>query len=243
VTGGLIGCWLVCGVIVAVIASAKNRNALGWLALGALFAPSVLIVAVLPKLPPGPPEGMRSVQCPRCNAVQNIPHGQTTFECWQCKLVNNVAGAGYVAGKRRPDGPEGHPRMAEPYKEAARWWLKMPAGRATNSYGWRLTKALLAVALVATPALQPSLAYADPGDDFLAALDKYGIDLSALMSEPISPQDAIELGRDICNDLHSGTSPIAEANGLYRMMPKITDKQSGNVVSAAQFTLCPDTLS
>ena len=27
----------------------------------------------------------------------------------------------------------------------------------------------------------------------------------------------------------------------YRMMPKITDKQAGNLVSAAQFTLCPDT--
>jgi hypothetical protein len=98
--------WLVCGVVAAVIGSAKNRNAFGWFALGALFAPSVLIVAVLPKLPPKPPPGMQSFQCPRCNAVQNIPHGQTTFECWQCKLVSNVAGAGYVAGKRLPDAPE-----------------------------------------------------------------------------------------------------------------------------------------
>jgi uncharacterized oligopeptide transporter (OPT) family protein len=62
--------WLVCGVVAAVIGSAKNRNAFGWFVLGALFAPSVLIVAVLPKLPSRPPEGMRSVQCPRCNAVQ-----------------------------------------------------------------------------------------------------------------------------------------------------------------------------
>jgi hypothetical protein len=105
-TGGLITFWLLCGVIAAVIASAKNRNALGWLALGVLFAPSVLIVAVLPKLPPRPPEGMRSVQCPRCNAVQNFPHVQTTCECWQCKLVSNVAGASYVAGRRGPDRPE-----------------------------------------------------------------------------------------------------------------------------------------
>jgi hypothetical protein len=28
----------------------------------------------------------------------------------------------------------------------------------------------------------------------------------------------------------------------YRGMPKITDKQAGNLVSAAQFTICPDTL-
>jgi hypothetical protein len=105
-TGTLIVFWLVCGVIAAAIGSAKNRSALGWFMLGALFAPSVLIVAVLPKLPPKPPEGMRSVQCPRCNAVQNIPDAQTTFECWQCTLVSNVAGAGYVAGRRRPDAPE-----------------------------------------------------------------------------------------------------------------------------------------
>ena len=53
-TGSLLTFWLVCGGIAAVIASAKNRNALGWLALGALFPPCVLIVAVMPKLPPGP---------------------------------------------------------------------------------------------------------------------------------------------------------------------------------------------
>lgn len=105
-TGGLIGFWLICGVIASVIASAKNRNTLGWLALGALFAPSVLIVAVLPKLPPEPPAGMRSVQCPRCNAVQNIPDAQPTFECWQCKLVSNAASTGYAGGRRQPTQPE-----------------------------------------------------------------------------------------------------------------------------------------
>ena len=49
-TGSLLTFWLVCCVIAAVIASAKNRNALGWLALAALFPPCVLIVAVMPKL-------------------------------------------------------------------------------------------------------------------------------------------------------------------------------------------------
>jgi hypothetical protein len=88
-TGGFISFWLVCGVVAAVVASAKNRNALGWLALGVLFPPSVLIVAVLPKLQLVP-LGMRAVTCPRCNAVQNIPDGQPTFECWQCKLVSNA---------------------------------------------------------------------------------------------------------------------------------------------------------
>jgi hypothetical protein len=106
ISAGLIVFWLICGVIAATIGSAKNRNALGRFVLGAVFAPSVLIVAVLPKLPPKPPEGMRSVQCPRCNAVQNIPDAQPSFECWQYKLVSNVAGAGYVAGRRGPDRHE-----------------------------------------------------------------------------------------------------------------------------------------
>jgi hypothetical protein len=75
--------------------------------LGALLGVIGVIIVIVqrPNLPK-PPPGMRAVQCPRCNAMQNIPDGQTTFECWQCKLVSNVAGAGYVAGKRGPDGPE-----------------------------------------------------------------------------------------------------------------------------------------
>ena len=27
---------------------------------------------------------MQAVQCPRCNAVQNIEQGAVSFECWQC---------------------------------------------------------------------------------------------------------------------------------------------------------------
>lgn len=105
-TGGLVTFWLVCGIIAAVIASAKNRNAPGWLALAALFPPCVIIVAVLPKLPPGPPFGMRAVQCPRCNAVQNIPTADPSFECWQCKLVSDAAAARVGNERQRPDDPE-----------------------------------------------------------------------------------------------------------------------------------------
>jgi hypothetical protein len=104
-----------------------------------------------------------------------------------------------------------------------------------------LTRVLLGIAFAAVSVLLPPHADADPADDFLAALDKYGIDLSALMGQTITPQSAIELGDDICGDLQSGTSAASETNAIYRMMPKITDKQAGNLVSAAQFTLCPDT--
>jgi hypothetical protein len=103
--------------------------------------------------------------------------------------------------------------------------------------------AVIAAALSCIGAAVSPTARADPGNDFLAALDTSGIDLSALMGQAISPQDAIELGQDICNYLHRGTSVSGELDLLYREMPRITNKQAVNLVSAAQHTLCPDTLS
>jgi hypothetical protein len=106
-----------------------------------------------------------------------------------------------------------------------------------------LTTTLLAVAFVVNvTALQPAHANADPDNDFLSKLDWYGIDISELMGHPISRHDTIDLGHVICDDLHRGTPPEAEMNVFYRGMPKITDKQAGNLVSAAQFAICPDTL-
>jgi hypothetical protein len=105
--GTLIVIWLICGAIAAAIGQKKNFNVAHSFVPGALLGVIGVIIVIVqrPNLPK-PPPGMRAVQCPRCNAMQNIPDGQTTFECWQCKLVSNVAGAGYVAGKRGPDGPE-----------------------------------------------------------------------------------------------------------------------------------------
>jgi hypothetical protein len=82
---GLTG-WLICLIVAGAIANSKNRNALGWAFItGLLPVIGLIIVAVLPALPPPAPIGMRSVQCPRCNAVQNVPLASQTFECWQCK--------------------------------------------------------------------------------------------------------------------------------------------------------------
>jgi hypothetical protein len=89
--------------------------------------------------------------------------------------------------------------------------------------------------------LQPPRAVADSGNDFVARLKVYGIDLSELMGHTITPQSAIELGQDICGDIRSGTSPTVEAKGLYNGMPRI--KQSANLVYAAQSTICPETLA
>lgn len=114
--------------------------------------------------------------------------------------------------------------------------------RGANSYGQSmLTRVLLGVAFAAIAAFQPARAEADPGNDFLTATQAYGIDLPAMLG--VSPQDAVGLGQAICDDLHLGKSPQTVANELYMKLPKITDKQSGNLVSAAQYTLCRDTLS
>lgn len=51
-----------------------------------------------------------------------------------------------------------------------------------------------------------------------------------------------ELGQDICTELHHGNSLAGVSDQLYREMPHITDKQAANLVSAAQFAMCPDTM-
>jgi hypothetical protein len=103
---GLIG-WLICLIAAGAIASSKNRSALGWAFItGVLPVVGLIIVAVVPALPRPAPTGMRSVRCPRCNVVQNIPATDTTFECWQCKLVSEAAGAHVDTGKRPPEPPE-----------------------------------------------------------------------------------------------------------------------------------------
>lgn len=91
---------LVCGVIAAAIGHSKNRGILGSFLLGALLGViGVVVVAVLPSGVPKAPPGMRVVRCQTCNAVQNIPDADTTFECWQCKNVSK-------APDTRRHGPE-----------------------------------------------------------------------------------------------------------------------------------------
>ena len=103
---GLTG-WLICLIIAGAIANAKNRSVLGWAFItGLLPVVGLVIVAVLPALPPPAPSGMRSVRCPRCNALQNIPGSDATFECWQCKLVADAAGAHVDTRRRLPEQPE-----------------------------------------------------------------------------------------------------------------------------------------
>lgn len=103
--------WVLCGIASAVIANAKNRSAFGWFILGLLLGVlGLLIIAVLPQQAPLPPLGMRRVNCVRCTAVQNVPASDTTFECWQCKLTNEVPS---LRSGNRPGGSDGPEDMRE----------------------------------------------------------------------------------------------------------------------------------
>jgi Protein of unknown function (DUF732) len=144
-----------------------------------------------------------------------------------------------------PESLDDAPRTMRPSAAPA---TDSPAARtysavARGYYGQgMLSRVLFGVALAAMSVLQPPRAGADPDNDFLSQLNWYGIDLSDLMGRTITPQKAIEFGHLICDDLRHGTQPKAEMNVFYRAMPKITDKQADNLMSAAQLTICPDTL-
>ena len=88
---GFIVVMLICGGISAAIGTSKNHNGLlSFLAGAVLGIIGIVIVAVAPRGKPPAPAGMRSVQCLRCNAVQNIPVSGTGFTCWQCGMSNTV---------------------------------------------------------------------------------------------------------------------------------------------------------
>ncbi|MEB4208760.1 DUF732 domain-containing protein [Mycobacterium sp. 94-17] len=91
--------------------------------------------------------------------------------------------------------------------------------------------AAVLAALVAAPA-----AHADADGDFLAAMHEYGINFKG------GDDASLKLGRAVCKDLRDGASSAAESAAVFRILPDTTEKQSGNIVSAAQIHLCPDTI-
>lgn len=49
-------------------------------------------------------------------------------------------------------------------------------------------------------------------------------------------------GTTLCQGLRKGGTPKEGVAVIYRTVPNITEKQAGNLLSAAQFGLCPETL-
>lgn len=98
----------------------------------------------------------------------------------------------------------------------------------------RLVFTAVAVILTAIVA-QPSLAQADPADDYIAELQRGGIDYS-------TPTAAINVGKASCQALQQGANLMAviktiEVNEGY------SSRDTGVIVGAAANTFCPDQLS
>jgi hypothetical protein len=88
---GFIAGFCISGAIGALIAEFKNLPRLVGFLLGSLLGfIGLAIAAMLPKELPKAPPGMWALQCPRCNAVQNIYDDDETFACWQCDFEKAV---------------------------------------------------------------------------------------------------------------------------------------------------------
>ena len=92
--GTIIVICLIFGAVTAAIGQKKN------LAVGQSFAPGALlgifgaiIVICQRPGPPKAPPGMRTVKCPRCNTIQNVPETQPECVCWQRKAAHRLRGA------------------------------------------------------------------------------------------------------------------------------------------------------
>ena len=97
----------------------------------------------------------------------------------------------------------------------------------------KLVFAAVAVILTAIVA-QPSLAHADPADDYIAELQRREIDYS-------TPTAAINLGKASCQALQQGANLMAviktiEENEGY------SSRDTGIIIGAAANTFCPDQL-
>jgi len=91
---GLLIVWIICGFAASGVGKEKNRDAFGSFCWGLFLGVfGVIIVALLPTGSPPPPQGMSAQKCLRCNAVQNIPQTDESYECWQCHLINSASAA------------------------------------------------------------------------------------------------------------------------------------------------------
>jgi hypothetical protein len=91
------------------------------------------------------------------------------------------------------------------------------------------TAAIAAIAAFLVGMALAAPAHADGDSDYLSMLSKYGFNVTGDDSSTL-----IKTGHLICTDLRNGTSAADESAALYRILPKATDKQSGNLVTVAQ---------
>ena len=76
---GLIIAFVVMWAILAgLLARWKNRQRSFWIVMSFLFGPFALLILLL--LPRKPLPGMKAVECPGCEAKQNVPEKSPTYE-------------------------------------------------------------------------------------------------------------------------------------------------------------------
>jgi hypothetical protein len=102
------------------------------------------------------------------------------------------------------------------------------------AYDPRVKNPLLTAVLLALAVATAAPAAADADQDYLDMLHN-------TYDMPNATGEMVKLGHAICADLRGGASAADEAAALYRAVPKISEKAAGEVVSAAQIKLCPDT--
>ncbi|ORB71666.1 hypothetical protein BST44_21270 [Mycobacterium scrofulaceum] len=95
---------------------------LGWTFIGWVVALAMAARSAQPSAQPfpAPPEGTEAVACPRCNAVQNVPVGAPTFECWQCKYV-----ADHHAAEAQPTQGLGATPLGQVGEDVRAWWANL----------------------------------------------------------------------------------------------------------------------
>jgi len=79
----------------------------------------------------------------------------------------------------------------------------------------------------------PAHADTDPDAMFLNAIDQAGIEYT-------DPQEAVSVGREVCNYLHAGHHPDGAARALRISNRSLSVKNSAKFVTFAAVAYCPD---
>ena len=99
---------------------------------------------------------------------------------------------------------------------------------------WSLALAAVVATAAAVPAAHADPApAADPAALFLTAVDDAGIEYT-------DPQEAVALGRQVCDYLQAGHPPNAAARALKISNRSLSTKNAAKFVAFSRTAYCPD---
>lgn len=79
----------------------------------------------------------------------------------------------------------------------------------------------------------PAAADTDPDALFITAIDQAGIEYT-------QPQDAVAVGREVCDYLYSGHGPDAAARAVRISNRSLSVKNAARFVAFSEAAFCPD---